>query len=101
MYAHLSRKWVEDGCYTHIITLLAHDRDAIDAFFWMGFGLTNADAIRDMSPIEGWRASVEIRRASQEDTKAITAFNTRLPHDGSHFPLRRAPRSGELAGQSG
>jgi len=78
MYAHLSRKWVEDGCCTHIITLFAHDHEAIDAFFWMGFGLTNVDAIRDMSPIEGGRAGVEIHRAGREDAEVITAFDTRL-----------------------
>jgi hypothetical protein len=78
MYAHLSRKWVEDGCFTHVITLLAHDREAIDAFFWMGFGLVEVGAIRDLSPVEGGRASVEIRQAGREDAEAITAFNTRL-----------------------
>jgi GNAT superfamily N-acetyltransferase len=78
MYAYLSRKWVEDGCFTHVISLLAHDREAIDAFFWMGFGLVEVTAIRDLSPVEGGRASVEIRKAGREDAEVITDFNTGL-----------------------
>jgi len=67
MYAHLSTRWVAIGCFTHVITVLAHDREANDAWHWLGFGLTAVDAIRDLTPVQGTSTAVNIRRARLED----------------------------------
>jgi len=53
MYASLSSEWVADGCLTHLVTIFANDHDAVDAWFWEGFGLIAVDAMRDLSPCLG------------------------------------------------
>jgi len=78
MYAHLSARWVADGCFTHLITLLAHDREAIDAWHWLGFGLAAVDAIRDLTPVQGTSADVEIRRAGLEDIEQAMTLSHAL-----------------------
>ncbi|MBM4466303.1 MAG: GNAT family N-acetyltransferase [Chloroflexi bacterium] len=78
MYAHLSARWVADGCFTHVITLLAQDHDAIDAWYWLGFGLTTVDAIRDLTPVQGSTADVVIRRAGLEDIEQAMALSQAL-----------------------
>lgn len=34
MYARLSARWVADGRFTHVTSLLAHDREALDALHY-------------------------------------------------------------------
>jgi GNAT superfamily N-acetyltransferase len=77
LYTTLSARWVANGCFTHVITHLAHDRSVIDAWHWLSFGLTVVDAVRDLSPVSPPRAvettqaavppRAEIRRAGPED----------------------------------
>lgn len=86
MYAYLSARWAADGCFTHAITLLAHDREAIDAWHWLGFGLAAVDAIRDLAPLQGTIASVEIRRAGLEDIEEAMMLDQAL-----HRHLAAAP----------
>ncbi|MCP4536153.1 MAG: GNAT family N-acetyltransferase [Chloroflexi bacterium] len=72
MYTHLSARWVSDGCFTHLVSTLAHDRDAIDGWHWLGFGLMATDGVRDLYPTKSHAANIEIRRAGlQELDKAI------------------------------
>ena len=78
MYARLSARWVADGCFTHVITLLAHDREAIDAWHWLGFGLISVDAIRDLTPVQGTTADVEVRRAGLEDIEQAMTLSHAL-----------------------
>jgi GNAT superfamily N-acetyltransferase len=86
MYARLSAGWVADGCFTHVITLLAHDREAIDAWHWLGFGLTAVDAMRDLTPAQGAIAKFEIRRAGLEDIEEAITLDQAL-----HGHLAAAP----------
>ena len=86
MYAHLSAPWVGDGCFTHVVTLLAHDRQAIDAWHWLGFGLAAVDAIRDLIPVQGAMADVEICRAGLEDIEEAVMLDQAL-----HRHLAAAP----------
>lgn len=65
MYACLSARWVADGCLVHLVGMLAHDRDGVECWHWLGFGLCAADAVRDLSPAHGpiSGAGVSVRRA--------------------------------------
>jgi len=74
MYENLARQWIGDGCFTHLVGVLAHDRDIIDALFWLGFGLGAVDAMRDLGEVRGPFADVEIRRAGVEDTDVILSL---------------------------
>jgi GNAT superfamily N-acetyltransferase len=68
MYAALSPQWAENGCYTHAVTLFAHDAEALDVWFRNGFGLNGVDATRDLTPLNVTPTSeIEIRRAEPHD----------------------------------
>jgi hypothetical protein len=55
IYSHLyqaaSEKWVKQGILSHAIALYAHNNEAVESFFWNGFGLRCVDAIRAVEPI--------------------------------------------------
>lgn len=78
MYARLSAEWVADRCLTHAITLLAHDRAAVEAWHWLSFGLAGADGVRDLAPVPGSEAPVDIRQAGVEDIEAVMALGEAL-----------------------
>jgi GNAT superfamily N-acetyltransferase len=91
MYAHLSARWVADGCFTHVITLLAHDRQAMDAWHWLGFGLASVDATRDLRPAQGTVADVVIRRARLEDIEEAMALSQALQRHLATAPIFLVP----------
>lgn len=74
MYAQISARWVEDGCYNHAITLMANDRQGIEGWHWLGFGLVAVDGVRPLQPLEGYAAELELRRANMEDAPTVSAF---------------------------
>ncbi|HUT60868.1 MAG TPA: GNAT family N-acetyltransferase [Phycisphaerae bacterium] len=78
MYAKLARRWLADGCCVHVITLPAHDRQGIDTWFRLGFGMTGGDAMRDLSAVEGSAPDAQIRRATAADVEAAMALNDAL-----------------------
>jgi len=87
MYAHLSARWVADGCFTHLATLLAHDRQAIDSWHWLGFGLAAVDAIRDLTPVQGTSADIEIRRAGLEGVEQAMTLSHALQRRLAAAPI--------------
>jgi len=74
MYARLADEWVANGCFTHLISALAHDEEVIDELFWLGFGMVAVDAIRDLGDAEGPFADVEVRRAGVNDLEAVVSL---------------------------
>lgn len=91
MYAHLSAHWVADGCYSHVVTLLANDREGIDGWYWSGFGLTCVDAIRDLTPVQGTLADIDIRRARLEDIEEAMVLDQALRRHLAAAPIFLLP----------
>jgi GNAT superfamily N-acetyltransferase len=87
MYARLSVRWVADGCFTHLSTLLAHDRQAMDAWHWLGFGLTAVDAVRDLTLAQGAIANVEFHRAGLEDIEEAMMLDQALERHLAAAPV--------------
>ncbi len=54
LYQAVGERWVRAGAVAHAISLYAHDEALQRQFYLYGFGLRCIDAIRDMSPIEGF-----------------------------------------------
>lgn len=81
MYSCLASRWVADGCFTHLVGVLAHDRQIIDALFWLGFGMAAVDAMRDLGDVEGPFADVEIHRAGVDDIDIVLS----LSHDQERY----------------
>ena len=78
MYAAVSRQWAAEGCFTQSVSIQTHDRDAIEAWFTLGFGLTWVDALRDLEPAAGADEEVEIRPARQDDRAVLVSLEVEL-----------------------
>jgi GNAT superfamily N-acetyltransferase len=73
MYRTAANQWADAGCHVHALSLLAHDRQAQDVWFWNGFGLTVVDAVRALSPLGlSSPTGVTVRQASPEDVGALS-----------------------------
>jgi len=99
MYAHLSSKWTANGCFTHLVTVLAHDREIIDSLFWLGFGMAAVDALRGLHRVQEDRSStdVEIRRADLADLELVTTLSAEYERymAGSPVYLALTQKEGE------
>jgi len=78
MYGHLAARWVADGCFTHVVSMMGHDREGIEGWQWLGFGLCSVDGVRELRPVTDDVAEVEIRRASVEEAGEVTALDRAL-----------------------
>jgi GNAT superfamily N-acetyltransferase len=87
MYAGLSARWVADGRFTHVISLLAHDRETLDALHWLGFGMAAVDATRGLLLARGATADVAIRRAQLEDVEQVMALEEALQRHLAAAPV--------------
>jgi GNAT superfamily N-acetyltransferase len=87
MYTELSARWVANGCFMHLISILAHQRDLINRLQWLGFGLMAADAMRDLGPVEGDIAVVEIQRASLDDIEQAMRLGEALQRYMASAPI--------------
>lgn len=74
MYEALGETLVRNGCLTHALTVFAHDREAVDTWFWNGFGLRCVDAIRPVAPLESSSVTshdYDIRMITADEAGAI------------------------------
>jgi GNAT superfamily N-acetyltransferase len=87
MYTHLSTSWVADGYTTHLIGLLANDREGLEGWHWLGFGMLAADAVRDLQPVPGRDTDVEIRRAGLQDLDQVKTLHEALSEYMAEPPI--------------
>ena len=87
MYAQLAARWVASGCFTHNISIMAHHRQAIDAFHSLGFGMINIDAVRDFSPGPDSPDGIEVRRAGPRDLEVVISLETKLRQHMASSPI--------------
>lgn len=78
MYSHLSAQWTADGSLAHLVGMLAHDREGIEGWHWLGFGLAAADAVRGLDPVQGRRAEVQVRRAGSREIEQVMSLTDAL-----------------------
>ncbi len=72
LYRAASAEWARQGCQTHAVSILAHDEEAIQNWFWSGFGMSVVDAIRSMEPLENAVAKgLVVRKATPGDVDAL------------------------------
>lgn len=72
LYEAASGTWVGEGRLVHALSFFAHDAQAQDAWYWLGFGLRCVDAVRPLSPVEGVMPSgLEIRKALPDDAEEL------------------------------
>ncbi len=78
LYGHLATQWIANGCFTHLITTLAHDAGAREALSWMGFGMVVVDTMRDMTRLSAPIVEISIKQAEVNDIEAIVALDQKL-----------------------
>jgi GNAT superfamily N-acetyltransferase len=72
MYEAIGDLWVRDRRINHAVTILAHDPQALDAWFWSTFGLLVVDMIRDLEPVPARTdGSVRVRAAGLGDVDRL------------------------------
>lgn len=72
MYEMVSVDWVQNGCLTHAITIMSHDKEAIDMWFRNGFGMHVVDAVRNLDLLPGdINRNVEIRKCRTDDIESV------------------------------
>ncbi|MBN1659178.1 MAG: GNAT family N-acetyltransferase [Anaerolineae bacterium] len=74
LYTWLAPRWLAGGYIQHALTLFAHDRPAIEAWHWLGFGLAAADGVRSLHPVPVDAPGVTVRRAALDDVDAVAAL---------------------------
>lgn len=87
MYASVARYWVTNGYFTHAATVLAHEREAMDAWVSLGFGMIEMNALRDVSPVAGGMVDIEIRRARPEDIDLVMALRVAMERHLAAAPV--------------
>jgi GNAT superfamily N-acetyltransferase len=78
MYAALAEWWVEKGHLKHAVMTFAGERDVLDAWFSLGFGMTNIDMLRDVSALPGMVNNIEIKKAGPEEFDTLLKFRDSL-----------------------
>jgi len=78
MYASLARQWTTSGYFAHAVTVLAHEREVLDAWFSLGFGLTTIDTLRSLNPVTESTVEVMIRRATSQDIDHVLSLKVGL-----------------------
>jgi len=73
LYKHAADLWVKNCCYTHAITLFPHNKETVDIWYWLGFGLRCVDAIRKSMPIpiNVKNPTMCIKKATLDDIPSI------------------------------
>jgi hypothetical protein len=51
LYQEAAKKWVQEGILSHGIALYQNDKEAVNSFYYNGFGLRCIDAIRSLEDI--------------------------------------------------
>lgn len=91
LYAALAPRWLANGCVVHAVSVLAHDRAGLDGLYWLGFGLNNVDAVRDLSPLAPadlrHAADLSMRRATVDDIGAIMRLGDGLRRHLAASPI--------------
>lgn len=88
MYEVIAEIWVKNGCLTHAVTMFAHDREAVDTWFWNGFGCRCVDAIRPLTPVSaGALPEYTVKRVTADEADIIFLLEQEHSKYYSRSPL--------------
>ncbi|WP_371806708.1 N-acetyltransferase family protein [Candidatus Lokiarchaeum ossiferum] len=76
LYSHLSKIWIAEKNYTHLITYYGEDVKLNAQFHKFGFGLLVIDGYRTLTPLKiNDNPAFYIRQAKKEDLRILSHFN--------------------------
>lgn len=101
MYTALATDWVAAGCFRHFVSVPAGDREALDAWFALGFGQENIRAARDTSlgAAPATHGGFTVRRAGPADLDAAEALTAALNRYETGAPMFAPETPEDAAGQ--
>jgi GNAT superfamily N-acetyltransferase len=69
LYRAAAAQWAAQGCQVHAITLLANEQEAVQTWFWNGFGMLVVDAVRPLQPLAQTprTSALSVRQAETAD----------------------------------
>jgi GNAT superfamily N-acetyltransferase len=92
LYRAASAQWAETGCEVHAVTLLAHNQDVLQTWFWSGFGLTVVDAVRPAVPLGiADRTGATVRQAQLDDAEILADLEAEHWHHYVAAPVFMNP----------
>jgi|SRR5690554_1160034 len=71
LYKFAADMWVKEGYTQHAITLYAQDKETLDTWFWLGFGLRCIDAMREVAPINIGKSDIDIKKVGEADISLL------------------------------
>ncbi len=106
LYRRAASAWAKEGCDTHAITLLASDCQAIETWFWNGFGLTVVDAVRTTQALNPGAetpaiipADFVLRKAAPGDAGSLAELESEHARHYEQSPVFMVPFSPNDAGE--
>jgi GNAT superfamily N-acetyltransferase len=92
LYRAASAAWSSAGCDTHALTLLAGEDDALETWFWSGFGMGTVDAVRPLTPIgHATRPGLTVRRSTPGDSATLAALDVDHQRHYRNAPVFMVP----------
>lgn len=78
LYQKVSEKWIKQGILSHAVSLYTHS-EAVESFFWNGFGLRCIDTIREVKQIEvSLNANLKMFELSANELNAVVPLKNQL-----------------------
>ncbi len=79
LYEAASAVWVGEKRLTHSLSFWAHDIEAQDTWYWLGFGLRCVDAVRPLTDVTGLveNTGLIIRKAAPEEAEGLFTLHTK------------------------
>jgi len=100
LYQKVADIWVKQGILSHAITLYAHDDQAIQSFFYNGFGLRCVDAISRLKKLPfSHNDGYKYEECTSDDYKTIAQMENQLIHHLRSSPMFM-PRNPNKTAQS-
>lgn len=85
LYTAAAERWTAAGARAHWLSVLADDRDAVEALTWLGFGHQVVNAIRDLAAVAP-RPGIAVRSATAADVGTLRDLE-----DGLREHLTQSP----------
>jgi GNAT superfamily N-acetyltransferase len=88
MYMHLANEWTRDDIHLHIIGHFAHNTILWESLYQLGFGAIIAEALRDLSRVQGAHTTDIVEETDIERLLDISIEDSRYYRDAPIFLVR-------------
>lgn len=94
MYAAVAPQWLAKRCFFHFVKLLARDKQAIDAWFSLGFGQVSVQVFRDTNYTHEKATGIEVVPAQEDHIELLVHLQSEHRHYSAEAPMFIPAESG-------